>query len=1067
MEHERRSTLQKITGRLKLIEPLVYRRRVPLGAFRYFEHAGPEEADAVASDVDDSLWPVVEPGTYWGQWNASFTLRSRFGVPQDWDDAGPVGVVLNLGEIHNWDFCHPEALVYVDGRAVAGCDKYHRLIVLPADCCDGEEHVLALHGYTGRWGCFEDPPAARLLMERCDIVQVDSATQALIATVRVALGAAEVLDDNQPAKGRILNALDEAFKVLDTREPLGEPFYESVPGARAVLDAELRRAGPSLDVNVTAVGHSHIDVAWLWPLAQTRRKCGRSFHTVLALMEEFERYRFTQSQPQLYDYVRQDYPELFERIKERAAEGRWELTGGMWVEADCNISGPESLARQFLLGRTFFAEHFGAEAETPILWLPDVFGYPYCLPQLIEQAGLSYFYTTKLSWNQYNRFPYDSFWWQGIDGTKVLTHLGTTPEAGRDKGVTYNGTVVPEEIHKSWTNFQQKETHNDLMTAFGYGDGGGGPTREMLENIREMADFPGLPRTKHGRAIDFFRKLEQSAGDKLPTWNGELYLEYHRGTYTTQSRNKRANRKSEFMLHDAEWLAGVAGVLDERFQYPHAELRQAWQLVCLNQFHDIIPGSSIGAVYSESLQQYERIGRIAEEVKARALSCIAGAAGGRIILANPIAFGRSEPVLWNGSLAAGESLCGPDGRDLPTQPIEAGTLVDAGALEPLSITPLTIETANSQTEPGRMGFSPCSPEGPTSPSAWAEAHPTQLENGLLRVEFNADGDIVRIYDKECDRDVLSDGAVANQFQAFEDRPVNWDAWDVDVFYDDKMWTSEPARSVRVVEEGPLRAAIEIKRKILSSEYTQYIRLARDSRRLDVETQIDWQERHILLKAAFPVAIHANEATHEIQWGHVHRPTHRNTSWDWARFEQCAQKWVDLSEGNYGVSLLNDCKYGHDVRDNVIRITLLRSPTMPDPTADRGQHTFTYSLLPHAGRWGRETIAAAYALNDPVIVFEPASPGPRRVQIEPLVHVDSENMVIETVKQAEDGNGIIVRMYESMRQRGNVIVRTGFKLREAYKTDLLERTTEPLEIAENRVTLYTRPHEIMTLRLVPA
>jgi len=1050
MEHERRLTLAKITGRLALIEPLVYRRRAPLGAFRYLEQAGPDEPGQVASDVDDGAWPIVEPGTYWGKWNTSFTLRSRFCLPQEWDNAEPMGLVLNLGEIHNWDFCHPEALVYVDGQAIAGCDKYHRLICLPADCCDDNEHILALHGYTGRWGCFEDPPTAKLLMEPCDIMQVDPAAQAFIAAVRVALGAAKVQDDNQPAKGRILNALDKAFQVLDTREPFDERFYLSVPQAHEVLRTELHRAGPSLDVNVTAVGHSHIDVAWRWPLSQTRRKCGRSFHTVLALMAEFDPYRFTQSQPQLYDYVRQDYPELFERIKEKVDQGRWEITGGMWVEADCNISGPESLARQFLLGRTFFAEHFGADAETPILWLPDVFGYPYCLPQLIKQAGLTYFYTTKLSWNQYNRFPYDSFWWQGIDGTRVLTHLGTTPAAGTDKGVTYNGTAVPEEIHKSWTNFQQKETHNDLMTAFGYGDGGGGPTREMLENIREMADFPGLPKTQHGRAIDFFDKLEQTATDKLPTWNGELYLEYHRGTYTTQSRNKRANRKSEFMLHDAEWLAGLAGTLDAKFQYPHAKLRQAWQLVCLNQFHDIIPGSSIGEVYTESLAQYERVEQITGEVKNQALSVIARTTGGRLLLANPIAFGRSEPVLWAGTLAPGESLCGSEGQVLPTQRTETGTLIDAGTLGPLSIVPLTIE-------PGET----------IVPQTQLNASPTLLENGLLRVELNADGDITSIYDKEHDREVLADGAVANQFQAFEDRPVNWDAWDVDVFYDDKMWTSDPARSIRVVEAGPLRAAVEIKRKILNSKYTQYIRLAHNSRRLNIETEIDWREKHILLKAAFGVAIHAHEATHEIQWGHVQRPTHRNTRWDWARFEQCAQKWVDLSEGNYGVSLLNDCKYGHDIRDNVIRITLLRSPTMPDPTADQGRHTFTYSLLPHAGQWDQRTIAAAYALNDPTIIFEPVEASSRTSPIEPMVSVDRENIVIETIKRAEDGNGIIVRMYESLRQRGNVTVRTGFELSKACKTNLLEQTTETLEIADNELTLYTRPHEIITLRLVPA
>ncbi len=1060
MEHERRLTLAKITGRLALIEPSMYRRRAPLGPFRYCEHAGPEEPGQVGLEVDDSSWPAVEAGTYWGQWNTNFTLRGRFRRPQDWNGAEPVGLLLNLGEIHNWDFCHPEALVHVDAQAIAGCDKYHRLILLPERFVDDNEHILALHGYTGRWGYFENPPKIKLLMEKCELVQLDRATQDFIAAVRVALGAAQTLDDNQPAKGRILNALDEAFKVLDTREPLDDRFYRSVPDAHRTLRAGLRQAGPSLDANVTAVGHSHIDVAWLWPLAQTRRKCERSFNTVLALMDEFEQYRFTQSQPQLYDYVRRDNPELFERIKRRIAQGHWEATGGMWVEADCNVSGPESLARQFLLGRTFFAEHFGAEAETPILWLPDVFGYSYCLPQLIKQAGLTYFYTTKLSWSQYNRFPYDSFWWQGIDGTKVLTHLGTTPAAGTDKGVTYNGTAVPEEIHKSWKNFQQKETHSNLMTAFGYGDGGGGPTREMLENIREMGECPGLPRTQHGRAIDFFEELDRAAAEKLPTWNGELYLEYHRGTYTTHGRNKRANRKSEFMLHDAEWIATLASVLDAEFQYPHTDLREAWQLVCLNQFHDIIPGSSIGEVYTESLEQYERVRRIADDVKTRALDHIARATGGRIVLANPIAFERNEPVLWTGTLKEGESLSGPAGQVLPTQRTEAGTLIDAGAIEPLGIVPVIIEQ-------GRMGFSPCGPDTATSPSAWAEAHPTRLENDLLQVEFNANGDIASIYDKENDREVLAEGAVANQFQAFEDRPINWDAWDIDIFYDDKMWTSEPAHAIRVVEEGPLRAAIEIKRKILSSEYTQYIRLAHNSRQLDIETRIDWREKHVLLKAAFPAAIHANEATHEIQWGHVQRPTHRNTSWDWARFEQCAQKWVDLSEGNYGVSLLNDCKYGHDIQDNVIRITLLRSPTMPDPVADQGEHTFTYSLLPHAGRWGQATIAAAYALNDPTIVFEPARPSLQTKQIEPLVSVDGDNMVIETIKRAEDSSGIIVRMYEAMRQRGNVTVRTGFELGAAHKTNLLEHTTESLEVGDNELTLYVKPHEIVTLRLVPA
>ncbi|MBN2316061.1 MAG: alpha-mannosidase, partial [Sedimentisphaerales bacterium] len=664
-------------------------------------------------------------------------------------------------------------------------------------------------------------------------------------------------------------------------------------------------------------------------------------------------------------------------------------------------------------------------------------------------AGLKYFYTTKLAWNQYNRMPYDSFWWQGIDGTKVLTHLGTTPEAGSGMPVTYNGKAVPEEIYKTWTSCQQKEIHTDLMTAFGYGDGGGGPTREMLENIREMADFPGLPRVQYGRAIDFFAKLEQSAADRLPTWNGELYLEYHRGTYTTQSRNKKANRKSEFMLHDAEWLASQASLMDKTFHYPHEQVREAWKLVCLNQFHDIIPGTSVGEVYIDSLQQYEQIEQIASTVRSEALACIAGAMGGRLILANPTAFDQNRPVLWEHQLAPNESLRDSEGRAALTQPVEEGTLVDPGPIGPLNIISLIVE-------PGQTEI----------PQTYLNASSDILENDHLRVRLNKAGDITSLYDKTNDREVLSEGALANEFQAFEDRPIEWDAWDIDMFYDDKMWTAEPAKSIRVVETGPLRATIEVKRRILNSEYTQRIRLNHNSRQLDIETDMDWHEKHILLKTAFPVAIHANEATYEIQWGHVQRPTHRNTSWDWARFEVCAHKWVDLSEGNYGVSLLNDCKYGHDIKDNVIRMTLLRGTTMPDPSADEGRHHFKYSLLPHAGPLDHRILAAAYGLNDPVIVFEPTDSTSEYRRIKPVINVDQKNVVVETVKQAEDSNGLVVRMFDSLRQRGEVTLKTGFRLSAAYKTDLLEHADESLNVQDDSVTFYMRPFEIVTLRLVP-
>lgn len=1052
MLHQVRWTADKIARRIALVEPLVYRRRRDLVPFRYRPLSGPEEDPRVELGPDDvGDLPAIEPHSYWGEWRRDFVLYGNFEVPSDWDPGAPVALHLPLGE--EAVFSHPEALAYVDGVPLAACDRHHREIALPARWRDGKKHALTLHGWTGLGGWTEAEPGTRLFMRPCSVVEIDQSTRDFLCTARVAHGVAECLEDNDPAKGRLLTALDEAFKALDTREPFDERFYASVGRAHSVLREGIERAGPPLDVNVIATGHAHLDVAWLWTLDQTRRKAGRTFHTALALMEQFPDYHFTQSQPQLYDYVQTDYPDLFEAIKKRVADGRWEPIGGMWVEADCNLTGPESLARQFLLGRAFFAEHFGADAESPVLWLPDVFGYCWALPQLIKQAGLEYFMTIKIGWSQYNRLPYDSFWWQGLDGTKVLTHFSTTPEEGAYAS-TYNARATPKNAIGTWTNFQQKELRQRLLMIYGYGDGGGGPTREMLENIREMEAFPATPSVRQGSAGQFFRRLEADAGAELPTWNGELYLEYHRGTYTTQSRTKRANRKSEFLLHDAEFAAVLAALLDGDYDYPAAELTEAWKLVCLNQFHDIIPGSSIGDVYVESLAQYDQVQRTGETVRNKALEAIAGSVGGDILLVNPTSFARDDLALWTGRLSPNEHLETTEGDTVPTQPTTDGTLVSAGSLAPFSVTPLIVRAG----EPGRPIAS-----GSTATKDF-------LENDNLRVELNGAGDIVRIFDKRSRREVLSEGGIANQFQAFEDRPLNFDAWDVDIFFDDKSWTSDPATSIEVIEAGPLRTTIQVHRRILSSDYVQRISLADNSARLDFDTAIQWRERNILLKVAFPVQVLSPVATFEIQWGNVQRPTHRNTSWDWARFETSAQKWADLSEGDYGVSLLNDCKHGHDVQDNVLRLSLLRSPTMPDPQADQGEHRFVYSLLPHEGGWGESTVAAAYALNDPVIAAEPRRAEHFRGRTSPgesLISVDGPNVVIETVKGAEDGRGFVVRLYESQRRRGTATLTSGVPLARAYRTNLLEEGESELEVRGSTVSLELRPYEIVTLRLVPA
>ncbi len=1035
MYHEVHWTEKKIAQRLRLIEPLVHRQRVPLPAFRYLRLEAPLDSPPLG-DVDDSAWDVVEPPTHWADWRTNFVLRTTFQVPAEWD--ADVPVVLHLPLSERGSFSHPEALAYIDGVPYAACDRHHQEILLPETWRDGEEvHTLTLHGWTGGYG--DDRPFIR----PCAVAQVDQPTRAFVATARVALGIVEDLDENDPARARLLTALDQAFKGLDTREPLGEAFYNSVPEAHAILREGIDQVGLAQNVDIVATGHAHIDVAWLWTLGQTRRKAGRTFHNVMRLMEQFPEYYFAQSQPQLYDYLHQDYPQLFEAIKAKVADQSWEPLGGMWVEADCNISGSESLARQFLLGRSFFHEHFGPESDSPVLWLPDVFGYAWNLPQLIKQAGLDYFFTIKIGWNQYNRLPYDTFWWQGLDGTRVLTHFSTTPER-KGSRATYNARVTPQQVRDTWTNFQQKELPQELLMAFGYGDGGGGPTREMLENIREMAEFPSTPRIRTGRVGEFFKKLESEVGDQLPTWNGELYLELHRGTYTTQARNKRANRKSEFLLHDAEFLAAMAAQFDLNYDYPADVFQTAWRLVCLNQFHDIIPGSSIGPVYEESLQQYAEVREMGENVRDQALACLSTRVGGDVVIVNPTAFAQNALAWWPEALPSGQHLASPDGQLVKVQPTESGTLIDAGALPPYSVTPLTIIEA---AEP---------------PSEVLSVTEACLENTYVRVGFNDAGDIVSIYDKINEREVLPDGVVANQFQAFEDRPMNWDAWDIDIFYEDKMWTADPAAHVKIVETGPLRATLEIHRTLLNSEIVQRVSLTHNSARLDFDTQVTWRERHILLKVAFPVDVLTPEATYEIQWGNVTRPTHRNTSWDWARFETCAQKWVDLSEGGYGVSLLNDCKYGHDIRDNVIRLSLLRSPTMPDPEADQGEHHVRYSLLPHADGWNTSTVAEAYALNDPLIAVSGTGEAPRPTGS--FVKVDAPNVVIETLKQAEDGDGVIVRLYECQRKRGHVTLTAGFELSEAWRTGLLEQNQDALPCAKHKVTFDIKPYQIVTLRL---
>ncbi len=1054
MSHKVRWTSHKIAQRIQLIEPLVYKARSPIPAFRYQTLGSPLEAPPL--DGDTTGWQVIEPFTYWGTWMTDFVMRSEFTVPADWSADAVLALHLPIGD--SGDFSHPEALTYIDGQPYAAADRHHHEIRLPAGLNDGKTHALALHGWTGLGGWDHGDPHTKLYMRECAVVQVDQPTRDLVAAARVALEVAAELDDNDPVKGLLYNALDDAFKVVDTRDPLGTPaFYESVPAALDTLKAGIAAAGEPMNVDIIGIGHAHIDVAWLWTLGQTVRKSGRTFSTALRLMEQFPEYKFSQSQAQLYAYTEEHYPEIFAQIKERVAEGRWEPMGGTWVEPDCNAIGAESLARQFLLGRGYFRRHFG-DVDTPVLWLPDTFGYSWALPQLIKQAGMKYFITHKMSWNQFNQMPNQILWWQGLDGTKVLTHFLTTPSdwAYLPHATTYNANVSPKEIIGTWKTFRQKELYNELITAYGYGDGGGGPTREMIENVEQLEHHPGAPRVRPGTVREFMERIEDEISDKLPVWNGEFYLEYHRGTYTSQARNKRNNRKSEFLLHDAEFVAALAALTTD-YAYPQAEITKAWELICLNQFHDILPGSSIGPVYVDSTKDYAIIRELGEKVREDAIAALAKTlpAVTSVIAINPTSFGGRRIGFLAGGVSAGKYLADAEGNGFATQAVEGGVLVELKDVSPYGVVGLS-EVGGAALSASQLSISQANGV-------------TVLENALVRYELNAGGDVTSAYDKTAGREALARGEVGNALLAFEDRPMNFDAWDIDIFFEDRTEKIEGVESLRVIEQGPLRVGVEIARKYRSSAIMQKIYLYSDSKRLDFETWVDWHEHHILLKAAFPVDVMSPAATFDVQWGNVQRPTHHNTSWDWARFETCAHKWADLSEGNYGVALLNDCKYGYDIHDNVIRLSLLKSATSPDENADQGEHVMTYSLLPHEGDWRNEVIEAAYDLNDPLILRRVNAPvggaagGP---SLASLVSVSAPNVVIETVKRAEDGNGLIVRLYEDQRNRGRCALTTGFPLAGAALTNLLEEDQGALDVQVNSLQLDVTPYQIISLRLIP-
>ena len=1018
--------LDKLKERYDEIGGLIYSNVTPIEGIELYETLAFERFEDASKAAG---YRPIRPGESWGGDGKSGWFRMRFCLPESF--AGkPAAAIIDVGY---------EGCAFIDGTPYQGVDRWHEEVLLADRSEAGKSCELYVEATSGAFWQGQTEPAR---FKRAGIATINREVASYWYALGFLVELASALPQGSVRRARLIRGLNESVNEFDCdrtdEESLRESAERALCALRPILD---QKAEPSA-LQFTCCGHAHIDTAWLWPYAETIRKCSRSFSSVVRLMEQYPDYHFSQSQPQLYEFAKEHYPRLYEEIRKRVREGRWEPIGCMWVEADTNIPSGESLIRQIIFGRRFIKEEFGV--DTDVLWLPDVFGYSAALPQILKKSGVDYFTTVKLIWgNQFNQIPYSSFWWQGIDGSRVLAHF---PPHG-----DYNTQILPEPLRRAQESYKEKDRSSHVLLQYGWGDGGGGPSKAHLEHLKLAKDLEGLPRCVQGRGHDFFQKLRAEA-DSFPTWQGELYFELHRGTYTTQARTKWNNRKAELALRDAEMLSTAAMVLGA--PYPADDLARAWKLVLKNQFHDVIPGSSVPVVYKDAEEDYKQVFSLVKNAAARAEAFIAdrmdtSGPGMPIVVFNTLSWARDDAALVTLPDTASYSVLDASGAPVPSQISKDGqTLYFTAHAPPLGAAVYRlVRGAAPEVEPG------------------VTVSPTLLENRFFRIELDDRALITSIHDKAAGREVVPDGEAANVFQLFEDKPCAWDAWDIDFFYREKGWEISDIESIEVEELGPVVGALRLTRRFGSSSVEQWIVIYAESPRLDFVTKVDWHEKQKLLKVAFPVTINSPTARYEIQFGNLERPTHWNTSWDFAKFEVCGHKWADLAEGGYGVSLLNDCKYGYDIHENVMRLTLLRSTTAPDPTADRGEQFFTYSLYPHQGDYAASgTVRAAYELNVPLrVLLTSAHTGavPPRAS---LFNLNADNMVLDTVKKAEDDECIVLRFYEAHNKRGRVSLSTELPVRQAWECDLLERNLGRIDVREGVISFDIVPFEIKTVKL---
>lgn len=969
--------------------------------------------------------PIVEGETWGGAWESGW-FRLRADIPSKWAER-QLALRLNLGgEALLFDQDGTPVFAFSAG-SIIGPDFRKEIYRLP-DCPTGrrvefwvEAAGNIVHGLL--------PDSDPEIGEKCPYGEF----KAVAGLMRIGCFNYELWQLSLD-----LEILLDLLKVLPPRSRRGDLILaavnraadrfaektENAASARAELAPELARPACSSSMTAIGLGHAHIDTGYLWPVRETVRKCSRTFANQIGLLEKYPDYVFGASSPLHYLFVKQHYPALYEKVKNAVRSGRWELLGGMWIESDCNLPCGESLVRQFLHGKNFFRDEFGIEVKN--LWLPDVFGYPASLPQIAKLAGCPNFVSQKMSWNKTNPFPYHAFLWRGLDGSELLTHF--LPEN------SYIAFVRPSELVPAENRFNENTVTDEFLSLFGIGDGGGGPKEEYLERALRLRNLEGVPKFRFGRADAFFERLNRHS-HSLPVWDGELYFENHRGTLTSQGRIKRDNRKLEEMIAATEMLWCSLPVET----YPAKEFDRIWKILLLNQFHDILPGSSIHEVYENAAREhadaYTSLKRLQKEAAARLLTREKGS----------VTFFNSLNTAYRGFVELPEDWDGAGLTQDGVTPIPVQREGDGRYAAELSIPAL--------------GFATCDRQGKAETAQEEHSESPVLENDLVCYRFDENGRLLSAFDKQLNREFISAENPANAFSLYVDRPTLYEAWNLDKSYRncrcDEAHVAAPCRLLR----GSVRDVIEFHLKIGDSIIEQRVLLGKNSRRLDFVTAVDWREARKVLRVAFPVTVHARESVSDIPFGFVRRPTHTNTSWDAARFEVAIHKYADLSEADFGAALLNDCKYGCCLQGNTIDLSLLRAPKFPDWEADRGEQCFTYSFLPHPNDATTSTVhVEALQLNRPPCCFDGFSGTP-----ELPVAIDSESVELTALKKAEKDSCLVMRLVERGGRHAKAVIRTTLRIQE---TSMLEwEDGQVMDSSDGTVSITFKPFEIKTFKLL--